>query len=67
MAELIVVGFDGTHRAAEPGDSAVFVLARASDPAAVIEQFRGYGGKILRSTLPREAAQKFQQLMAPAR
>ncbi len=49
----------------QPGQSAVFVLARASDPVAVAEKFRGYGGKILRTTLPSEAAAKFQKLMTP--
>jgi uncharacterized membrane protein len=40
-----------------PGDSAVFVLLRTASPDVVIEKFRGYGGKILRSnlTLPQEA------------
>jgi len=49
----------------QPGQSAVFVLARAGDPAAVAERFRGYGGKGLRSTLPREYVAKFQQVMTP--
>jgi uncharacterized membrane protein len=49
----------------QPGQSAVFVLARASDPQAVAEQFRGYGGTVLRTTLPPDAAAKFQKLMAP--
>ena len=49
----------------QPGQSAVFVLARASDPASVAEQFRGYGGKVLRTTVAPEAAAKFQQLMTP--
>lgn len=49
----------------QPGQSAVFVLARASDPRAVAEQFRGYGGKVLRTTLPSDAAAKFEKLMAP--
>jgi uncharacterized membrane protein len=48
-----------------PGQSALFVLADAADPAMVAEQFRGYGGKVLRTTLPPEAAAKFQQLMTP--
>jgi uncharacterized membrane protein len=47
----------------QPGQSAVFVLAHASDPAAVAERFRGYGGKVLRTTLPPSAAAKFEQLM----
>ena len=50
----------------QPGQSAVFVLARASQPEQVTQQFRGYGGKILRTTLPEESAKKFQQLMTPA-
>ena len=49
----------------QPGQSAVFVLARASDPAAVAERFRGYGGTVLRTTLPKEATAKFQQVMTP--
>jgi uncharacterized membrane protein len=48
-----------------PGQSAVFVLARASNPVAVAEKFRGYGGTVLRTTLPREAAAKFDQIMTP--
>jgi uncharacterized membrane protein len=48
-----------------PGHSAVFVLARASDPVAVAERFRGYGGTVLRTTLPKEAARKFEQVMSP--
>jgi uncharacterized membrane protein len=35
----------------QPGQSAVFVLAHASDPQAAAEQFRGYGG-----TIPHNAA-----------
>ena len=49
----------------QPGQSAVFVLARASDPAKVEEQFRGYGGKVLRTTLAKDAAAKFQELINP--
>lgn len=49
----------------QPGHSAVFVLARASDPKKVVEQFRGYGGKVLRSTLPPDATVKLEKLLAP--
>jgi uncharacterized membrane protein len=49
----------------QPGQSAVFVLARASNPQAVAEQFRGYGGEVLRTTLPPDAAARFEKLMAP--
>jgi uncharacterized membrane protein len=51
----------------QPGQSAVFVLARASDPAAVAEKFRGYGGKVLRTTVPPDAAAKFEKTMTPVR
>ena len=49
----------------QPGQSAVFVLARTSSPVTVAEKFRGYGGKVLRTTLPKEAAAKFEQVMTP--
>jgi uncharacterized membrane protein len=41
------------------------VLATASDPQVVAQQFRGYGGTVLRTTLPADAAARFQKLMAP--
>lgn len=50
----------------QPGQSAVFVLARAKDPDKVVETFRGYGGKVLSSTLPADAEAKFAKLLTPA-
>lgn len=35
----------------QPGDSAIFVLLRASDPVKVAAHFARYGGTILRTTL----------------
>ncbi len=35
----------------QPLDSAVFVLARTINPERVADAFRGYGGKVLRTTL----------------
>jgi uncharacterized membrane protein len=49
----------------QPGQSAVFVLARTSDPKGVAEKFRGYGGKVLRTTLSKKAAEKVQQVITP--
>ena len=46
-----------------PGESAIFVLAHSSDPAAVAEKFRGYGGTVLRTTLSPKAEAKFQDLL----
>jgi len=51
----------------QPGQSAVFALARATDPAAVAERFRGYGGKIVRTTLPPEQSKKLQETLAQQR
>ena len=48
----------------QPGQSAVFVLAQTSDPAEVVEQFRGYGGKVLRTTLPPDRVKKVQEALA---
>jgi uncharacterized membrane protein len=50
----------------QPGQSAVFVLARTSSPVTIAEKFRGYGGKVLRTTLSPETAMKFEKLMTPA-
>ena len=35
----------------EPGDSAIFALLSAQDPDAVVREFEGYGGTVLRSSL----------------
>jgi uncharacterized membrane protein len=47
----------------QPGQSAVFALARTSNPEPVIERFRGYGGNVLRTTLPPEEAKKVEQML----
>jgi uncharacterized membrane protein len=44
----------------EPGNSAVFAAIRTSDPQAVAEHFRGYGGTILKTTLSPVSAAKVQ-------
>jgi uncharacterized membrane protein len=51
----------------QPGHSAVFALARAADPAAIAERFRGYGGKVIRTTLPPEQTRKLQETLAQQR
>jgi uncharacterized membrane protein len=47
----------------QPGDSAIFALLRSADPTYVAEQFRGYGGTVLRSTLTKEQADKVQAVL----
>jgi uncharacterized membrane protein len=44
----------------QPGDSAIFALLRTLDPKLVEEQFRGYGGTILRTTLSPEQKAKVE-------
>jgi uncharacterized membrane protein len=48
----------------QSGNSAVFVLARVSDPDDLAERFRGYGGTVLRTTLPPESTRKLQEALA---
>jgi uncharacterized membrane protein len=47
----------------QPGDSAIFALLRTADPVYVAEQFRGYGGTVLQSTLTPEQAAKVQAIL----
>jgi len=47
----------------QPGWSAVFVVGDVPDPEDIAERFRGYGGTVLRTTLPAEKAAKFQRLL----
>jgi uncharacterized membrane protein len=39
-------------------------LPSSVDPATVAERFRGYGGRILRTTLPPEETRKLQTTLA---
>lgn len=50
----------------QPGQSAVFVLAHSSDPSRVVEQFRGYGGKVLRTNLSAEETRKITDTLTVA-
>jgi uncharacterized membrane protein len=47
----------------QPGDSAIFVLIRRADPGYVADQFRGYGGTVLRSTLTKEQTERVQAVL----
>jgi uncharacterized membrane protein len=48
----------------QPGDSAVFALLRTANPDKVAEQFRGYGGTILSTTLSRDQQKKVENVLA---
>lgn len=50
----------------QPGQSAVFVLAAATNPKKVAETFRGYGATILTATLSAAEAKQLQQVVGVA-
>jgi uncharacterized membrane protein len=47
----------------QPGNSAVFALIRTVSPELVAERFRGYGGKILWTTLGRRQAERVERTL----
>lgn len=47
----------------QPGDSAIFALLRTANPVLVAEQFSGYGGTVLSSTLTPEQSKKVQSML----
>jgi uncharacterized membrane protein len=47
----------------QPGDSAVFALLRSANPEIVANQFRGYGGTILSTTLSRDQQEKVESVL----
>lgn len=47
----------------QPGDSAVYALLRTANPNDVVEQFRGYGGTILSTTLSRDQEKKVEKVL----
>jgi len=49
-----------------PGSSALFVLARKATPDKVLEEMRGTGGKILKSSLTHEDEAKLQAALSAA-
>ena len=53
----------GTGAMVQPGDSAVLAMLRTVDPVKVAEQFRGYGGTVLQTTLTKEQSAKVQAVL----
>jgi len=51
----------------QPGDSAIFVLARTIDPDLVADAFRGYGGTVLRTTLSEAQRSRVEATLHGAR
>ena len=48
----------------ETGDSAVFALLRTASPEVVANQFIGYGGTVLRTTLNKDQQKKVENVLA---
>lgn len=48
----------------QPGDSAIYAILRVGNPDVVADQFRGYGGTILRTTLSRDQQAKVEKVLA---
>jgi uncharacterized membrane protein len=48
----------------QPGDSAIYAILRVGDPDIVADQFRGYGGTILRTTLSRDQQAKVEKVLS---
>ena len=64
LSEAFVRQVGGT---VHPSQSALFLVADTEKPGEVLERFRGFGGTILRTTLPPEQATRLQQLMTADR
>jgi uncharacterized membrane protein len=47
----------------QPGQSALFVLADTTDPDGVAQRLGGYGGTILRTTLPPAEVERLQRVI----
>jgi len=51
----------------QPRDSALFVLARTTNPDAIADAFRGFGGTVLRTTLTAEQRARVEATLHAAR
>jgi uncharacterized membrane protein len=45
----------------QPGSSAIFVLIKRATIAQLLEEFEGYGGNLMQSSLPDEQTERLQQ------
>jgi uncharacterized membrane protein len=48
----------------QPGDSAIYAILRVGSPDVVADQFRGYGGTILRTTLSSDQQAKVEKFLS---
>jgi uncharacterized membrane protein len=47
----------------QPGDSAIYALVRTANPELLADQFRGYGGTVLSTTLTRDQQAKVEKVL----
>jgi uncharacterized membrane protein len=50
-----------------PGTSALFVLVRKSTPDKVLDEIRGTGGKVLKTSLSHDDEEKLQAALSAAK
>ena len=48
----------------QPGDSAIYAILRVGNPDIVAEQFKGYGGTVLRTTLSSDQQAKVERALS---
>jgi len=48
----------------QPGDSAIYAILRVGNPDIVAEQFKGYGGTVLRTTLSPDQQAKAEKVLS---
>ncbi|HDM76013.1 MAG TPA: DUF1269 domain-containing protein [Deltaproteobacteria bacterium] len=48
----------------KPGSSALFVLVRKSTPDKVVERLKGFGGKVLKTSLTKDKEEELQKVLS---
>ncbi len=48
----------------KPGSSALFVLVRKSTPDKVVERLKGFGGKVLKTSLTKDKEEELQKMLS---
>jgi len=67
MWELTTSFMKGLAANMTPGSSMLFVLVRKATPDKVIEELRGSGGKVLKTSLSHNDEAKLQTVLSAAR
>jgi uncharacterized membrane protein len=48
----------------QPGDSAIYAILRVGNPDIIAEQFKGYGGTVLRTTLSPDQQARVEKVLS---